>query len=87
MIYYQISLVFMVGLLVTSCYVIWNLITKSELLESWIENFINTVNKVNVDLKKLDYKGYFEADDEVGVIFNEIKNTIKQLDKFKGEQQ
>lgn len=77
----------MVGLLVTSCYVIWNLITKSELLESWIENFINTVNKVNVDLKKLDYKGYFEADDEVGVIFNEIKNTIKQLDKFKGEQQ
>ena len=87
MIYYQISLVFMVGLLVTSSYVIWNLITKSELLESWIENFINTVNKVNVDLKKLDYKGYFEADDEVGVIFNEIKNTIKQLDKFKGEQQ
>jgi hypothetical protein len=77
----------MVGLLVTSSYVIWNLITKSELLESWIENFINTVNKVNVDLKKLDYKGYFEADDEVGVIFNEIKNTIKQLDKFKGEQQ
>jgi hypothetical protein len=63
------------------------LITKTELLESWIENFINTVNKVNIDLKKLDYKGYFEADDEVGVIFNQIKNTIKQLDKFKGEQQ
>ena len=74
-------------LFLTSCYVIWNLITKTELLESWIENFINTVNKVNVDLKKLDYKGYFEADDEVGVIFNQIKNTIKQLDKFKGEQQ
>ena len=69
----------MVGLLVTSSYVIWNLITKSELLESWIENFINTVNKVNVDLKKLDYKGYFEADDEVGVIFNEIKNTINLI--------
>lgn len=74
-------------LFLTSCYVIWNLITKTELLESWIENFINTVNKVNIDLKKLDYKGYFEADDEVGVIFNQIKNTIKQLDKFKGEQQ
>ncbi len=74
-------------LFLTSCYVIWNLITKTELLESWIENFINTVNKVNIDLKKLDYKGYFEADDEVGAIFNQIKNTIKQLDKFKGEQQ
>ncbi len=74
-------------LFLTSCYVIWNLISKTELLESWVENFINTINKVNVDLKKLDYKGYFEADDEVGVIFNQIKNTIKQLDKFKGEQQ
>tara|TARA_R110000851_G_scaffold76110_1_gene167457 strand:+ start:387 stop:650 length:264 start_codon:yes stop_codon:yes gene_type:complete len=87
MIFLKISLVLMTILFLTSCYVIWNLITKTELLESWIENFINTVNKVNVDLKKLDYKGYFEADDEVGVIFNQIKNTIKQLDKFKGEQQ
>jgi hypothetical protein len=83
----KISFVLMTILFLTSCYVIWNLITKTELLESWIENFINTVNKVNIDLKKLDYKGYFEADDEVGVIFNQIKNTIKQLDKFKGEQQ
>jgi hypothetical protein len=83
----KMSLVLMTILFLTSCYVIWNLITKTELLESWIENFINTVNKVNIDLKKLDYKGYFEADDEVGAIFNQIKNTIKQLDKFKGEQQ
>ncbi len=87
MIFVKISLVLMTILFLTSCYVIWNLITKTELLESWIENFINTVNKVNIDLKKLDYKGYFEADDEVGAIFNQIKNTIKQLDKFKGEQQ
>lgn len=83
----EISLVCMTLLFVTSCYGIWNIIRKLELLENWIEDFIGTVNKVNMDLKKLDYKGYFEADDEVGVIFNEIKNTIKQLDKFKGEEQ
>ena len=87
MIFYQISLVLMTLLFLTSCYGIWNIIRKLELLENWIEDFINTVNKVNVDLKKLDYKGYFEADDEVGVIFNEIKNTIRQLDRFKGEEQ
>ena len=57
------------------------------MLEDWIEDFINTVEKVNSDLKKADYRGSFEADDEVGFIFKEIKNTIKQLDKFKGEQQ
>jgi hypothetical protein len=83
----EISLVIISLLFVTSCYGIWNVIRKLELLENWVEDFINTVNKVNIDLKKLDYKGYFEADDEVGVIFNEIKNTIKQLDRFKGEEQ
>ncbi len=77
----------MVLLFVTSCYIIWNLTTKLEMLEDWISDFIKTIEKVNFDLKQIDYKGYFEADDEVGVIFKEIQNTIKQLDKFKGEEQ
>ena len=83
----EIILVLISLLFVTSCYVIWNLTTKIELLEDWIEDFINTVEKVNSDLKKADYRGSFEADDEVGFIFKEIKNIIKQLDKFKGEEQ
>ena len=83
----KISLVFMVLLFVTSCYIIWNLTTKLEMLEDWISDFIKTIEKVNYDLKQIDYKGYFEADDEVGVIFKEIQNTIKQLDNFKGEEQ
>ena len=77
----------MVVLFVISCYVIWNLNTKLESLESWIEDFINTIVKVQVDLEKIDYKGYFEADDEVGQIFNQIKTTVSQLDRFKGEEQ
>ena len=69
----------MVLLFVTSCYIIWNLTTKLEMLEDWISDFIKTIEKVNFDLKQIDYKGYFEADDEVGVIFKEIQNTIKYL--------
>ena len=34
-----------------------------------------------------DYKGYFESDDEVGVVFKQIQTTINQLDRFKGEEQ
>jgi len=83
----EISFACMTILFVTSCYVIWNLTSKAELLESWIEDFVNTIEKVNSDLKRADYRGSFEADDEVGFIFKEIKNIIKQLDKFKGEQQ
>ncbi len=68
-------------------YVIWNLITKQEMLEDWIEDFIQSVEKVQEDLKTIDYRGSFEADDETGVIFDQIKLLIKQLDRFKGESQ
>ncbi len=68
-------------------YVIWNLITKQEMLEDWIEDFIQSVEKVQKDLKQIDYRGSFEADDETGVIFDQIKLLIKQLDRFKGESQ
>ena len=74
-------------LFVTSCYVIWNLNTKLESLETWIEDFISTIQKVQSDLKLIDYRGSFEADDETGIIFDQIKQTVKQLDNFKGEEQ
>tara|TARA_R100000030_G_scaffold43400_1_gene32764 strand:- start:956 stop:1216 length:261 start_codon:yes stop_codon:yes gene_type:complete len=83
----EISLVLLTILFVTSCYIIWNLNTKLESLEDWVTDFINTIEKVQNDLDTVDYKGYFEADDETGVIFNQIKQIIKQLDRFKGEQQ
>ena len=73
-------------LLLTSCYVIWNLNKKMESLEDWVTDFINTMEKTQLELKKIDQKGYFEADDEVGVIFNQIKTTVNQLNRFKGEQ-
>ena len=82
----EISLVLVSLLFITSCYVIWNINTKLESLEDWVTDFINTIEKVQTDLKKIDYKGYFESDDEVGAIFKQIKEIIKQLDKFKGEE-
>ena len=72
---------------IVGCYVIWNLMTKQEMLEDWIADFINTTEKINADLNQADYKGSFEADDEVGIIFEEIKNIIKQFDRFRGEEQ
>jgi len=83
----EISLVLVSLLFLTSCYVIWNINTKLESLEDWITDFINTIEKVQTDLKKIDYKGYFEADDEVGAIFEQIKTTVNQLNRFKGEEQ
>jgi|LUMH01.1.fsa_nt_gb HAMP domain-containing protein len=83
----EIGLVFMVILFVASCYVIWNVNTKLEFLEDWISDFIITIEKVERELKQIDYRGSFESDDETGVIFQEIKTIVSQLNRFKGEEQ
>ena len=77
----------MVLLLITLCYIIWNLTIKTEMLEDWISDFMTTVERIQFDLKQIDYRGSFEADDETGIIFDQIKQTIKQLDNYKGEEQ
>tara|TARA_B100000029_G_scaffold464304_2_gene498188 strand:+ start:148 stop:408 length:261 start_codon:yes stop_codon:yes gene_type:complete len=75
------------GLLVlTEGYVIWNLFRKTELLETWVENFTQTIETVQSDLKEIDSSGAFESDDEVGTIFEQIKETVNQLDNLKGEE-
>ena len=81
----EISLACVVILFVTSCYIIWNLNTKLELLENWIEDFISTIEKTQLELKKIDYKGYFEADDEVGQIFKQIKEEVNSLEELTEE--
>ena len=74
------------GLLVlTEGYVIWNLTRKTEMLETWVEDFTQTIDTVQSDLKKIDYKGSFESDDETGIIFEQIKETVNQLESYRGE--
>ena len=68
-------------------YVIWNLTRKTELLETWVEDFTQTIETVQSDLKKIDYKGSFESDDETGIIFEQIKDTVNKLESYKGEEQ
>ena len=68
-------------------YVIWNLTRKTELLETWVEDFTQTIDTVQSDLKKIDYNGSFESDDETGIIFEQIKDTVNKLESYKGEEQ
>ena len=74
------------GLLVLAeGYVIWNLTRKTELLETWVEDFTQTIETVQNDLEEIDAKGSFKADDEVGTIFEQIKETVNQLESYRGE--
>ena len=71
------------GLLVLAeGYVIWNLTRKTELLETWVENFSDRIARVQQELKDIDSTGHFEADDEIGSIFEGIKDVISDLNNF-----
>ena len=77
-----VEIVILGSVVLAEGYVIWNLNTKQEMLEDWVEDFIQSVEKVNFDLKQADYKGSFETDDEIGSIFDSIKDIINDLNNF-----
>ena len=73
-------------LVITEGYVIWNLNKKTELLETWVENFSNTIQTIQEELQDIDSRGVFESDDEIGAIFKQIKQTVNQLQSYIGEE-
>ena len=50
--------------------------------EDIILNFNNTIDLIKHQLKIIDDKGHFEADDEVGFFFEEIKQLSQELDNL-----
>ena len=71
------------GLLVLAeGYVIWNLNRKTELLETWVEEFTDRVARVQQEMSDIDSTGHFESDDEIGSIFDSIKDIINDLNNF-----
>ena len=74
---------------ITSFFVIRNLIIKNENQEDVIkeyENFITkqseAVNECNKRLQEIDDKGIFYADDQIGWFFDEIKKIQEALNEF-----
>ena len=74
---------------VTSFFIIRNLINKNENQEDIIkeyEDFIikqsEAITACDVRLKQLDQKGSFYADDEIGFFFKEVEKIQEALNEF-----
>ena len=50
--------------------------------ENIILNINDTIESINRQLKLIDDKGHFEADDEVGFFFDELKQLGEQLEEL-----
>ena len=76
----------------STLFIIYNLLRKYEQseeyienLESWVTMFSKTITDMNREIKKIDVKGSFSSDDEVGYFFKELKAIIHKLDTL-GEE-
>lgn len=47
--------------------------------DEWVESVRNAIRATYIQMKKLDDKGIFFKDDEVGVVFTELLNLLKRL--------
>ena len=66
-------------------YTTFNQFRKVERLETWIEEYAQRVQDTQDVLEELDDKGSFEADDEIGIVFTTIKETIDELKQITDE--
>jgi|TARA_B100000424_G_C22913846_1_gene486187 hypothetical protein len=60
----------------------WNLMKKQEMTEDWMVALETRLSNIITEIKDIDDKGMFEADDEVGTIFTQINSMIKTLNDF-----
>ena len=82
-------------ILTISVLINFNQIRKQEALEEYIEELENSnteyyqffttlksrINESNSKLKQIDRLGSFEADDETGFVFTELRDIIEDLNK------
>ena len=85
----------LVVVLSVATYIVRNLLKKMETLEDNIDELVKNitdydafyedlkrrVNESNSRLKQIDRLGSFEADDETGIIFKELKDIVNELNE------
>ena len=82
----------MIGYIILSLFVIilswttFNLTRKVERLETWIEDYAQRIQDTKQVLEEIDAKGSFEADDEIGVVFQSIKEAVDEINEITEEE-
>lgn len=72
-------------LTISNIFFIWRgtqLVRQIETIANDMDNLnelsIGTLEKMLEEMKQIDIRGSFESDDEVGVVFKELKDTIEK---------
>jgi len=69
-------------MLIALVYAVYNLLSKVERYEDFIDQQELNNQTLLETLRRIDSKQMFEKDDEVGSLFTQIKDTITQFKQF-----
>ena len=82
-----ITIIILSTLLVSSLFIVWNLLRKverhedfSNQLSKWVDSLNQIVTKIVSEMEAIDEKGMFKSDDYVGSIYTQISQLVKELD-------
>ena len=86
----EILITFLIIAVITLSYTTYNLLRKNEKQEDvlaayllYMDNLSKIIEHSSDRLKKIDSKGTFESDDEIGWFFEQIKVIQERLNNFK----
>ena len=89
MLTYQIIIGVLVAILLVFVYILNNLLKKVEAYQDvvqdqvqYLENISNAVGEGQKHLQKLDERGVFQSDDEVGYFFEQMKYVQDELNRY-----
>lgn len=86
---YNVIVSILVGILLLFIYILRNLLIKVEKYEDvtvdqtqYLQRISDLIRDSKMHLRKLDEKGVFQSDDEVGYFFDKLKEIQSELDKY-----
>ena len=68
-------------------YIIRNLIIQNQTYESWVVNFTKRSEDTLVKMRDIDERQMFESDDDVGIVFQELKSLVEDLNEKLGDNE
>ena len=74
--------IILTAVIVTSFFVIRNLVKKNETLEDFVSKQSEAITACDRRLKEIDDKGMFYADDQIGFFFKEVQKIQEALNEF-----
>jgi len=68
-------------------YVVINLYRKNRVYENWIVDTRNSVDELQENIREVDSRHLFEKDDDVGVVYEGIKDLVEELNEKINEEE